>query len=231
MKMSKNSSNIKQYKILLLGDSDSNKTKIFNKIIYGKTDKSVSNTIGGVFDIENIIYKKKKYSIRLHDTASQERFRSIARSYYHITDGYFIIFNLANEYSLNSIKEWIESLKEEKEYPKIVILGHEIQNNNNISDDIINQYLKNYSEYKFLKVCPEKNKNIYEALYTMIDLLDNDYEGKKEEENIIINRKNKNKLKQNKKDLKLNNINNLNVMKNDNKSSFDNSKLKKYLDF
>ena len=140
----------KNIKILLLGNSDSNKTKIFNKIIYGKADKTVSNAIGVDFDIKNIIYKKKKYSIRLHDTAGQERFRSLAKSYYHITDGYFIIFNLANEQSLNSIKEWIESLKEEIEDPKIVILGHEIQNNNNISDDIINQYLKNYSEYKFL---------------------------------------------------------------------------------
>ena len=220
-----------EYKILLLGNSDSNKTKIFNKIIYGKTDKTDSNAIGVDFDIKNIIYKKKKYSIRLHDTAGQERFRGVTKSYYHMTNGYFVIFNLANEQSLNSIKEWIESLKEEIEDPKIVILGHEIQNNNNISDDIINQYLKNYSEYKLLKVCPEKNKNIYEAIYTMIDLLDSNYEEKKEEENIIINRKNKNKLKQNKKDLKLNNINNLNVMKNDNKSSFDNSKLKKYLDF
>ena len=52
---------------------------------------------------------------------------------------------------------------------------------------MINQYLKNYSKYKFLKVCPETNKNIQEALYAMIDLLDGDCEEKniKEQEELI----------------------------------------------
>ena len=52
-------------------------------------------------------------------------------------EGFFIVFNLSNEQSLNSIKKWIDSLKEEMENPKIVILGHETQNNNNIPDKII----------------------------------------------------------------------------------------------
>ena len=36
--------------------------------------------------------------------------------------------------------------------------------------------MKNYPEYKFLKVCAEKNKNIMQALYTMIDLLEEEEE-------------------------------------------------------
>ena len=130
--------NVKEYKIVLLGDVDSNKTRIFNKIIYNKIDKSISSTIGLDFDIKNITYKNKKYSIKLFDSSCIERFHSIAISYYHMGEGFFIVFNLSNEQSLNSIKKWIDSLKEGKENPKIVILGHETQNNDNIPDRIIN---------------------------------------------------------------------------------------------
>ena len=141
-----------EYKILLLGDSDSNKTSIFTKIIYNKIDKLMSSTLGVDFETKIITYKNKKYSIELFDSAGQERFQSITLSYYHMADGFFIVFNLSNENSLNSIKRWIDSSKEVIENPRIVILGHETQNNNNIPDNIINEYLKNYTEYKFLNL-------------------------------------------------------------------------------
>ena len=128
-----------------------------------------------------ITYKNKKYSITLQDTASQERFRGITKSYFHMGDGFFIVFDLSNEQSLKSIEEWINSIKEDIKNPKIVILGHETQSNNNIPDNIINQYLNRYPEYKFLKVSAEKNKNINEALYSMIDTIEELDEEKVEE--------------------------------------------------
>ena len=175
MKMSKNSSNIKQYKILLLGDSDSNKTKIFNKII-NEFDKPANATVGVDFLTKNFEYKNKIYSIILFDTAGIERFLAITKSYFHMGHGFFIVVNLSNENSLYSIEKYIKSLKEEILSPKIVILGNETQSINNIPDNIINQYLKNYPEYKFLKVCAEKNKNIMQALYAMIDLFQEEEE-------------------------------------------------------
>ena len=58
--------------------------------------------------------------------------------------------------------------------PKIIILGHETENGNNIPDEIINQYLKNYPKYKYFKVSAKTNMGIQEALHSMIDLLDNE---------------------------------------------------------
>ena len=137
MKMSKNSSNIKQYKILLLGDSDSNKTKIFNKII-NEFDKPANAIVGVDFLTKNFEYKNKIYSIILFDTAGIERFLAITKSYFHMGHGFFIVVNLSNENSLYSIEKYIKSLKEEILNPKIVILGNETQSINSIPDNIIN---------------------------------------------------------------------------------------------
>ena len=75
-----------EYRILLIGDTNSNKTKIFNKIIKISTIWEAETKI--------ITYKNKKYLITLQDTAGQERFRSIIKSYIHMGDGFFIVFNL-----------------------------------------------------------------------------------------------------------------------------------------
>ena len=139
MKKNKNSSNIIVYKILLLGDSESNKTRIFNKIINNKFDKLVySSTLGVDFETKIFEYKNKEYSINLYNISGNERFQSITRACYHMGEGYFIVFNLSNENSLYSIKKYIESLKEVIHDPKIVILGNETQNINNIPDNTIN---------------------------------------------------------------------------------------------
>ena len=185
-----------EYKIILIGDINSNKTKIFKKMMYNNISFIEPNTTIEVdFETKNITYKNKKYSITLQDTASQERFRGITKSYFHMGDGFFIVFNLSNRQSLESIEEWINSIKEDIQNPKIVILGHETQSNNNIPDNIINQYLNCYPEYKFLKVSAEKNKNINEALYSMIDTIEELDEEKVEEK---INFRNKFNYKLNK---------------------------------
>ena len=84
-----------------------------------------------------------------------------------------------SEWDWRGVNGFYENLKEVIHEPKIVILGNETQNINNIPDNTINKYLKNYPEYKFLKVCEEKNKNIMQALYAMIDLLEEEEEKKR----------------------------------------------------
>ena len=213
---------IKELKIVLLGSSDSKKTEIFRKII----DHSHNSSIGVDFETKNIKYKNQIYSIKLFDSAGQERFRSITAAYFHMGNGFFAVFNLSSESSLNCVKELMDSLKEEIENPKIVILGNETQKDNQIPDDIIKDFLKDYP-YKYFKICSQTGKNIDNALYSMIDLFDEEEKEKISDNEIkIIKKKNikKNKKSTNKKDKMKNNINNNkngNIINNNNKSSFN----------
>ena len=38
--------------------------------------------------------------------------------------GFFVVFDLTNENSLNAVKEWIDTIKEFSEDPRIIILGN-----------------------------------------------------------------------------------------------------------
>ena len=117
----------------------------------------------------------------MFDIAGQLRFRNVVKSYFHITDKYFVIFDLTDEDSLKDIHNWIDSIKEYSEKYKFIILGNKDDIENKISDEIINDNLKKYTDIIFMRVSAANNYNINEAIERMIDL-DNNGGGKKQED-------------------------------------------------
>ena len=113
----------KKIKIILLGDAGVGKSAIFRRFIYNQfQENTYMSTIGADFEIKTIKYKKQNYRVGLFDTAGEERFRSITKSYYQMANACFIIFDLSNENSLKGINFWIDSIKETSENIKFIIL-------------------------------------------------------------------------------------------------------------
>ena len=55
---------------------------------------------------------KKKFVISIFDNKSQEKFRSFTHGYIKSTDGIFLIYDITNIYTFNSVKDWIYSINE-----------------------------------------------------------------------------------------------------------------------
>ena len=85
-----------EYKIILIGDTNSNKTKIFNKMMYNST------TIGVDFETNIITYKNKEYSVKLFDTSGQERFRVLQNHIFiWVMDSLlFLIYRMSKAWNL-----------------------------------------------------------------------------------------------------------------------------------
>ena len=148
--MTKNNVKAIEYTIILLGEPSVGKTTFFNKFIFDKKKFNYISTISVDFETKTIEYNNKKYLITLYDTAGQERFKSITQAYYHLADGFFIMFDLTNEHSLNAIKNWIETVLFDNKNNIFLILGNKDDLNNKISDDDINEVLGNY-KHLFIK--------------------------------------------------------------------------------
>ena len=190
---------IKEIKILLLGETNVGKTSIFNRFIYNKYKKVIGSTIGVDFETKTIKYKNNSYLIRLFDTAGQERFRSISQNFYLVGEAYFIVFDLTNENSLNAIPYWINSLKEKTDnYNNIIILGNKDDLKNQIPNEVINEQLKQFSDKIYIKTSAEKNTNIGLAFEKMIDLINNDNNNHQINNSFNLEKKAKKKIEDNK---------------------------------
>ena len=109
-----------EYKFILLGDTSVGKTCLFKKITTGTfVDKNVS-TVGidrRTIQIKCEIddgkgnLKSKNIKVNLTDTAGQERFKAITKSYYKGSDAALLLYDITDKRTFEHIKEWIESLR------------------------------------------------------------------------------------------------------------------------
>ena len=113
-------------KLFVLGNFAVGKTSLINKFIYNKFREIYLPTIGFDYTSKNIILpNEKKVKISFHDTAGQERYRSIAFNLINSADGIILTYDITNRESFNAIPDWINSIREHKgEYFPIVLIGN-----------------------------------------------------------------------------------------------------------
>ena len=161
------------YKIILLGETNAGKTTLYNKFIYNKDKFNYLSSITVDNETQTLDYKNKKYLITLYDTAGQERFRSITKSYYKMADGFLLMFDITDEKSLLAVKDWIEDIKSHNSSNIFLILGNKDDLDNKISDDVINETLGDY-KHLLLKTSAIKNINVKESIEKLIDMIEDE---------------------------------------------------------
>ena len=128
-----------EYKLILLGDTSVGKTCLFKKLTTGIfMDKNVSTvgidrrTITVDVDVEeNNKIVTKKIILNIIDTAGQERFKAITKTYYKGSDGAVLLYDITEKKSFEHINAWIESIKtsaSDIDYSKysVLLLGSKI---------------------------------------------------------------------------------------------------------
>ena len=109
-----------EYKFILIGNSGVGKTSILKFLSTGVFPTEIISTIGvdkktlnvSVEVEENNKKIKKDFIISLFDTAGQEKFRSIAATYYRGSDGILLLYDITDRNSFESIEMWINSIIE-----------------------------------------------------------------------------------------------------------------------
>ena len=112
--------NFAEYKVVLVGNSDSGKTQFLKKITKGVFNERNIYSIG--IDKSTLYFKdietninnkitKEEFNIIIYDSAGQERYRSLAKSYFNATDIVIIFYNITNKSSFHDIRKWLDDIK------------------------------------------------------------------------------------------------------------------------
>ena len=110
-------------KIGLLGNTSVGKSSLIRRYVDEKFEDNFMSTIGVDYFQKKVTINNKNIIIEIQDTSGEERFRSIAKSYYKNVDGIIFVFDVTNEESFKEgINYWLtECDKEKGEYKKILV--------------------------------------------------------------------------------------------------------------
>ena len=97
-------------KLILIGDSGVGKSCLLNQFIEQKFEKSIEPTIGVEFGSKKLTTNNQKVRIQIWDTAGQETFLSITKSYFKGAIGAFLIFDITDKVSFSHITSWLEQI-------------------------------------------------------------------------------------------------------------------------
>ena len=197
--MSSNEDNIIVLNIILLGDSSVGKTSLLKKYIDDVFEETYMSTIGVDFKEKKISLNDLKVNLKIWDSAGQERFKSIAKTFIKGADGIMFVYDITHSETLDNLKSWIIQSEDSTEKSKIIIGNKgDKEDNRQVSEDS----LKNFCEaqkIKGIEVSAKLGTNVKVAFETLVQLI---FEGKTKED--IINKYGKGNLKK----VKLRNVRN-----------------------
>ena len=167
-----NEVDITQYplKLIFLGDSGVGKTSIIIKYSDKKFEESTQATITVAVKTKKL--KTDAYTeveMNIWDTAGQERYRSMTKNYLKNVNGIFLVFDLTNEKTFDSIDSWMKLVKDSININdvRLILVGNKYDlEDRKIDQEKIQKYAKD-NNMKYMIVSAKEGMNI-DLLFEMM---------------------------------------------------------------
>ena len=159
------------FKLITIGDSNVGKTSIITRYMTNDFDQSNISSIGLSFSFKTIKLKNgKKIQLKLVDTAGQEKYKALTKSYFKNVDGVLFVFDFSKLNTFEHIEDWIDLFEEsnnDKEIPKYLI-GNKNDLEKKVDQKLIDNFIKR-KEYKYkFEECSALNNNNIEKIFQEI---------------------------------------------------------------
>ena len=115
------------FKFVLLGDCAVGKSCLLKRFTEGTYDREFESTIGVEFGAKIIKVNEKNIKLQIWDTAGQETFKAITKSYYRGSSVMILMYDITRGETFISLEKWLKDIKSTLPHlPLIMIVGNKI---------------------------------------------------------------------------------------------------------
>lgn len=156
-------------KLIMIGDSSVGKTCMIMRYTDNQFTENFLTTVGVDFKVKELNIDGKTVKLQIWDTAGQEQFRTITKSYFRGADGIVLCFDLASSPTLERTKFWMDSIKESTaEKVDVVLVGNKSdkEEERTVTEEQARAFAEEYG-VDYFETSAKTGKNINEVFETL----------------------------------------------------------------
>lgn len=157
-------------KCITVGNSGVGKSSIILNFMNKRFFSPHPATIGIDLDIKKITIGSKRIKLIIWDTAGQESFRSLVKSYYRDTCIVFLIYDITNKFSFISLDAWYRDITELTNNPRIILIGNksDLNADRQVSFEEGKQFATN-NNMMFIETSAKLSQNVDDAFIMIVE--------------------------------------------------------------
>lgn len=114
-------------KFIIVGESSVGKSNILLQFTDKRFEQAHDVTIGVEFGSKIISCNNTVYNIQIWDTAGQETYKTITKSYYRGAVGCLLVYDITNRDTFDAIPKWLNDIKEiNMNMSNMILIGNKI---------------------------------------------------------------------------------------------------------
>lgn len=163
-------------KLVTIGEAGSGKTTLISSFCEQVKTPSYQPTIGVEFNVLYLNRNAKRYKLQFWDTAGQECFAPIVRSYYKNIAGVFYVIDLTCQKSIKKIDYWLKQFNTHQNCPaKMIVIGNKCNSRERIisKEEMIEKFRE--KNLLYFETSARENINTKLPLFKMIDFIIDNY--------------------------------------------------------
>lgn len=110
------------FKYIIIGDTGVGKSCLLLQFTDKRFQPVHDLTIGVEFGARMIDIEQKQIKLQIWDTAGQESFRSITRSYYRGAAGALLVYDITRRETFNHLTRWLEEARQNANANMVILL-------------------------------------------------------------------------------------------------------------
>lgn len=162
----------RKVKIILLGEYSSGKTSLIVRKNENVFNNYYMSTIGVDFFSFKTFINENPILVHVWDTAGEEKFRFIIKSYFNGAQGALLVFDLTNRNTFEKLDYWLEQLDRGTNNfkGKIVVVGakSDMKSRREVSYEEAEEYC-NINNLRYLECSAKDNINIDESFKVLLE--------------------------------------------------------------